>query len=169
MTSSQDSRTEAGVPAYEEVGQVRRGVVAAASVHTDPAGRPLKGLRRVTGFKKSGIVLVTGYAKAPEGTSMHQVFRHAGVVLAIDPVTDTIVDAEFTFVTRLARRFVRDLVVGYELDRGLEPLFKELEERYLAPSQQALMVAIRSAVQRYSERQERLAKKSRRIRASNGE
>lgn len=101
------------------------------------------------------VVLVTGYAKAPEGTSMHQVFRHAGVVLAINPENDTIEDAECTFVTDLAKEFFRDLLVGYDLNQGLGPIQKDMEERYLAPSQQAVMMAVRTAVQRYTEKKQK--------------
>lgn len=82
---------------------------------------------------------------------MFEQYRYAGVVLEIDPSTQTIVDAEFTFVTGLAQRFFRQVVVGYDLSRGLEPLFQEIGERYLAPSQSAIISALRAAVQRYHE------------------
>lgn len=101
------------------------------------------------GIKRPKTVLVTGYAKAPEGTSMHQVYRHAGVVLEIDPERNVVVDAEFTLITDLAKRFFKDMLVGYDLNQGLGPLFEIIEEHYLAPSQQAMMAAIRAALQRY--------------------
>ncbi|HHY95783.1 MAG TPA: DUF3870 domain-containing protein [Firmicutes bacterium] len=97
-------------------------------------------------------ILVTGYAKAPQGTSMYEVYKHAGIVLEIDPLTHTIVDAQFTVVTPLAGRFLRDLLVGYQLERGLDPLIQEIRHRYLAPSQEALIKALRVAVQRYQDR-----------------
>lgn len=96
-------------------------------------------------------IMVTGYAKAPQGTSMYEQFRHAGVVLEIDPATETIVDAEFTFVTQLAQRFCRGMVIGYRLGKGLEPLVADFRTRYAAPSQQAVIMALRVAVQRYHE------------------
>lgn len=96
-----------------------------------------------------GTVLVTGYAKAPQGTSMYEVFKHVGIVLEIDPNTDTIVDAEFTVVTEVASRFLRDLLRGYDLRQGLEPLVATIRQRYFAPSQEALIKAVRVAVQRY--------------------
>ncbi len=94
-------------------------------------------------------ILVTGYARAPTGTSMYEVYKHAGIVLEIDPETDTIVDAQFTVVTALATRFLKELLVGCELEHGLEPLIQEIRERYLAPSQEALVKALRVAAQRY--------------------
>ncbi len=96
-------------------------------------------------------ILVTGYAKAPTGTSMYETYKHAGIVLEIDPQTDTIVDAQFTVITALTSRFLRDLLVGYRLEQGLEPIIQEIRCRYLAPSQEALIKALRVAVQRYQD------------------
>lgn len=96
-----------------------------------------------------GTVLVTGYAKAPQGTSMYEVFKHVGIVLEIDPRTDTIVDAEFTVVTDVASRFLSEMLRGYNLRQGLEPLLTTIRQRYFAPSQEALIKAVRVAVQRY--------------------
>lgn len=96
-------------------------------------------------------VMVTGHAKAPQGTSMYERYKYAGVVLEIDPATETIVDAEFTFITQLAQRFCRDLVVGYRLSEGLEPLIAAFRRRYAAPSQQAVIMALRVAAQRFYE------------------
>ena len=107
------------------------------------------------GKKNKNLVLVTGYAKAPEGTSMQEVFKHAGVVLTINPETDIIENAEFTFVTDLAKDFFKDLIAGYDLKQGLAPLQREMEERYLAPSQNAVMMAMKVAVQRYCEKKQK--------------
>lgn len=94
-------------------------------------------------------VLVTGYSKAPQGTSMYEMFKHAGIVLEIDMETHTIVDAEFTFIAQLTKDFFRRLIVGYNLSEGIEPLIARIQDHYFAPSQQAIVVALQSAVQRY--------------------
>jgi Domain of unknown function (DUF3870) len=94
-------------------------------------------------------VLVTGYSKAPQGTSMYEMFKHAGIVLEIDMETHTIVDAEFTFIAQLTKDFFRRLMIGYNLSEGIEPLIARIQDHYYAPSQQAIIVALQSAVQRY--------------------
>ena len=71
-------------------------------------------------------VLVTGYAPSPHGTAMHSLYKFAGVVLEIDTQTDRIVNAEFTFVTSLARDFIARLIQGYNLNDGLEGLFQKI-------------------------------------------
>lgn len=96
-------------------------------------------------------VLVTGYARAPKGTPMYEQYKLAGAILEIDPAVDVIVDAEFTFLKELSQRFLRDIVRGYCLRSGVEPLTRAVEQRYLAPSQQAYVQALRAAVRRYEE------------------
>ncbi|MFS8543772.1 MAG: DUF3870 domain-containing protein [Limnochordales bacterium] len=97
-------------------------------------------------------VLVTGYAKAPQGTTLGNAYGYVGIVLLVDKERDTILAAEPTFVTGLAREFIQDLLVGYDIKLGEGPLRRELRARYLAPSQQALLQAIQIAFQRYRER-----------------
>ena len=94
-------------------------------------------------------VLVTGYAPSPHGTAMHSAYKYAGVVLEIDLQTDKIVNAEFTFVTSLARDFIARIIQGYNLNDGLEGLFEKIRALYWAPSTQAVIACIKSAVQRY--------------------
>lgn len=50
-------------------------------------------------------VIVTGYAKAPQGTSMYEMYKHAGIVLEVDLTEHKIVNAEFTFITELTQNF----------------------------------------------------------------
>lgn len=93
--------------------------------------------------------LITAYAKAPQGTSMYELYKHAGIVLEVDLETHTIVGVEFTFVAELTKDFFRRLVIGYDLRNGLELLVQRIQAHYFAPSQQAILVALQSAIQRY--------------------
>lgn len=102
-------------------------------------------------MKKLNSVLVTGYAKAPQGTSMYEMYRHAGIVIEVEFDTHTIIDVEFTMVADLTKRFFKKLVVGYCLADGLEDLIERIKSYYFAPSQQAIIVALQAANQRYWE------------------
>ncbi len=110
------------------------------------------GARAARGERAGRTVLVTAYAKAPHGTSMYEVYKHCGVVLEIDPLDHRVVAAEFTVITDLAGEFLRRLVVGYDVSRGVEPLARKLSQQYLAPSQQAMIRCLAVAFQRYNER-----------------
>lgn len=100
-------------------------------------------------MEELNTVLVTGYSKAPQGTSMYEVYKHAGIVLEVDLISHKIVGVEFTFVASLTKNFFERLLIGYQLDHGLEPLIQRIQSHYFAPSQQAIIVALQSAVQRY--------------------
>lgn|SRR5699024_720005 len=99
-------------------------------------------------------VLVTAYAKSPQGTSMYEVNKYAGLVLEIDKSTHKIVDAEFTFITGLAQRFFKKIFVGFDLTANLDSMIERIEQHYYAPSANAIIVALKSAQQRYLEKME---------------
>lgn len=97
-------------------------------------------------------IVVTGYAKAPTGTAMQHSFSFIGVVLEIDPEDEIIVDAEVTVITDVVKRFFEKLLVGLSL-ADIDVAVEQIRLRYLAPSSESLIVAIRSAVQRYWDNQ----------------
>jgi hypothetical protein len=98
---------------------------------------------------QSNTVLVSGYSAAPKGTSMFEEFKHAGVVLEIDVDTHRIVAVDATFVTELARSFFARLVIGYDVTQGAGQLERNIAARLHTPSRDALIVALRAAIQRY--------------------
>ncbi|WP_249366589.1 DUF3870 domain-containing protein [Neobacillus rhizophilus] len=104
-------------------------------------------------------VLVTAYAKAPTGSAMYEIYKHAGIVLEIDPTNHSIVDVEFTFITDLAKDFIKRLVIGYNLSNGVDELVKRIEEHYFAPSVNSVIVALKAAHKRYFEKINQLENK----------
>lgn len=94
-------------------------------------------------------VLVAGYAKAPQGTPMHEVYRHTGVILEINVETNIIENVSFTFISDLTNDFCKRLIHLYDLSNGNEEIIEKIKLHYLVPSQQALIVALKSAIQRY--------------------
>lgn len=98
----------------------------------------------------AGRVLVTGYATAPTGTSLHTMFGSVGVVFEVDVHSHRIVDAEFLVVTRLSNDFLARLCVGVDLLRDFETIVADFRRHYLAPSAPAMIVALRSAHSRYA-------------------
>jgi hypothetical protein len=101
-------------------------------------------------------VLVTAYAKAPQGSAMYEVYGYAGIVLEIDPSNHVIVDVEFTFVTNLAKNFIRRLIVGYNLSDGIDHLVQRIESHYFAPSTSSVIVSLKAANKRYFEKMSQL-------------
>lgn len=96
-------------------------------------------------------VLVTAYSKAPQGTSMYEIYKHAGIVLEIEKDTHKIVDAEFTFVTGLAQNYFKRLLIGFDFSQDISILIKHINQHYFAPSTNSVAVALKFAQQRYLE------------------
>ncbi|KOS66377.1 hypothetical protein AEA09_16640 [Lysinibacillus contaminans] len=97
-------------------------------------------------------ILVTAYAKAPQGTSMYEMYKHAGIVLEIDKETHKIIDAEFTFITGLAQNFFKRMLVGFDFTSNIDELIARIDEHYYAPSSGSVAVALQSAQKRYLEK-----------------
>lgn len=102
-------------------------------------------------LQSNQTVLVTGYAKAPKGTVMQEIYSFCGVIFEIDPATNIIVDAEIALITDVAKRFFKTLLVGRNLDSDLDLIIAQIKKRYLAPSRDAMIIAIKTATQRYWE------------------
>lgn len=94
-------------------------------------------------------VMVTGYAPAPKGTTMHHLFNYAGVVLEISLAQNIIVNAQFTFVTDLSKGFFSRLICGYDLNNDPECLYDLIRAHVWTPSTEAIIACLRIALQRY--------------------
>ncbi|MGV3465614.1 MAG: DUF3870 domain-containing protein [Heyndrickxia sp.] len=97
-------------------------------------------------------VLVTAYAKAPQGSAMYEMYKHAGIILEIDSTTHEIVDAEFTFIADLTKDFFKRMIIGYDLSNGIDDLIQRIENHYFAPSTHSVVVALKAAYKRYFEK-----------------
>src|SRR5699024_6480856 len=100
-------------------------------------------------MEEMNSVLVTGYSKAPQGTSMYEIYKHAGIVLEVNLETDVIIDVECTFVAKLTNEFFKRLLVGFDLKDDFQNIVQRIKKYYYTPSQQATIVALQVATQRY--------------------
>jgi len=96
-------------------------------------------------------VLITGFAQVPRGTTLYERNKIIGVVLVVNTKTEIIEDAEFTFVADLTNYYLSDLIKGYDLKKGIQPLTEIIKKHCLIPSQGAIIQAVRSAWDRYHE------------------
>ncbi|MDQ0218060.1 DUF3870 domain-containing protein [Peribacillus cavernae] len=104
-------------------------------------------------------LLITAYAKAPQNTGMYENYKYAGIVLEIQKESHIIINAEFTFLTKLAQDFFKRMIVGYDFSKDINPLIDHITTDFLAPSQQSVIVALKIAHQRYKDSLEERRKK----------
>lgn len=93
-------------------------------------------------------VLVTGYAKLPQGITAAELYSIVGVALIVNRETGEIYEVDCTLVTSVAREFVKSIVVGRNMN-DLEAIEQEFERSYLGSAKKAIISAIRTCGEKY--------------------
>ena len=102
-------------------------------------------------MKDQNSVLVSGYAKLPTSITAENVFNILAVAVVFDARTGIILDAEASLITELAKRFIAELLVGYNLNDGPDELMNAFEKHYHGNAKKALETAMRMVFSRYQE------------------
>jgi hypothetical protein len=101
--------------------------------------------------RDSNAILLSGYAKLPSNITAEAVFGVLAIAVLFDKRSGVIIEAEASMVTDLSKRFVAELMKGYNLSDGPDQLIAQFEECYLGSSKKALETAIRSIFTKYEE------------------
>ncbi len=96
-------------------------------------------------------VFLSGYAKLPDNTTAQKLYNHLVLVVTAELPGGTILDADCTMATELARRFIRELLVGYDLHRGPDPLIELLSQSYYGHLRKALQTCIKGICLQFGE------------------
>ncbi|QNB46470.1 DUF3870 domain-containing protein [Thermanaerosceptrum fracticalcis] len=93
---------------------------------------------------------VVGHGKLPTDIPTAKFLDIVLIGLEIDPNTDLIVNAYCTLYTPLARNMIRKMMIGYNISSQAEEIIKQIETRFHAASQRAIIVAFKNACINYS-------------------
>ena len=96
-------------------------------------------------------VFLSGYAKLPDNTTAQKLYNHLVLVVTAEVPGGTILDADCTMATELGRRFIRELLMGYDLRRGPEPLVELLGQSYYGHLRKALQTCIKGICLQFGE------------------
>lgn len=88
-------------------------------------------------------VFLSGYAKLPENTTAQKLYNHLVLVVTVQLPQGIIQDADCTMATQLGRQFIQELLAGYDLHRGPEPLTALLAQSYYGHLRRALQTCIK--------------------------
>lgn len=88
-------------------------------------------------------VFLSGYAKLPENTTAQKLYNHLVLVVTVQLPQGIIQDADCTMATQLGRAFIQELLAGYDLHRGPEPLTALLAQSYYGHLRRALQTCIK--------------------------
>ncbi|MCA1024619.1 MULTISPECIES: DUF3870 domain-containing protein [Cytobacillus] len=92
---------------------------------------------------------LTAYAKAPQNTPMYENNKQIGIMLEINKQSHTIVNVDSTFMTGLAKDYLKRMIIGTDFSIDISDLILDIEMNCIIPSQQALIVALKVAHQKY--------------------
>ncbi len=97
------------------------------------------------------IVLLSGYAKLPNNTTAEMIYQILAVAILFDNRSGIILKAEASMVTNIAKEFIAQLLVGYNLNDGPEELMATFEAYYHGNAKRALETAIRMIFTKYQD------------------
>lgn len=101
-------------------------------------------------MRKNSIVCF-GNARFPDDTTTRHIYGRFAIGLEIDPNTGTILRVSSTYTTDLARDFVENILLGYDLNKGIEEVLRKIEDQMFCSSKRALAAAIRDVYAQYLE------------------
>ena len=93
----------------------------------------------------NNYVLTTGFAQLPKGTPLFEMQKIIACVLVIDTDEEIIVEASFSFIMNLTNEFISSLF-GRSIHNGIEEINKQIEKRYIAGEQRAIIQAIQTVL-----------------------
>ncbi len=102
-------------------------------------------------MRSNDKILISGYAKLPAHITSEEIYHSVVVVLVIDLQMGTILNAECSMTTELAKQFVADLLVGYNMDNGPEALISRFDRVYFGQAKKAIVTALKMIFAKYDE------------------
>lgn len=86
-------------------------------------------------------IMLAGHAKLPQGMAAKSVFETLTITAEIDRKYGVIVQASCTLATGHAQAFIGELLKGYSLLDGIDPVLDAIREAYHGKAKQALGAA----------------------------
>jgi len=101
------------------------------------------------GKYSKATVYFSSYAKLPEELPSAHYNRNLDIGLIINFQTGDIEGLSCTLITEDTKEFLKSIIVGYNLNDGIDILIEELKSRFFGSSQKALCVTLRSIYEKY--------------------
>ncbi|NLC12389.1 MAG: DUF3870 domain-containing protein [Firmicutes bacterium] len=94
-------------------------------------------------------ILLSGYAKLPANMVRASTEQVIGVAVVVDPKTSLVIDAECSLVLEIARNFLKDIMIGINLEKDFDDLISKIEKRYQGSASKAIMTALKVIYNKY--------------------
>lgn len=100
-------------------------------------------------YSASSIYL-SAHAKLPTDMPSGEMYKAVDIGLIINYDSGLIEDASVTLLTDEARFFLKQIIVGHNInENNIESLLEMIKKRYLGASQKAICVALKQIYEKY--------------------
>jgi hypothetical protein len=96
-------------------------------------------------------IFFAGKARPGEGLTAEKLYGVLTIGLEVDMENGNILEADCTLSTEVAKKFFSKIVKGYSLENGIEPLLRNLNERYHGDVGRALGAALKNIFREYQD------------------
>jgi len=97
-------------------------------------------------------VYFISYAKLPDNMTAGLMHKIVGLGMVINYKTGVIEDISCTLMTTVAKQFLEDVFIGYNLyDKGINPLLDDIKFRFHGNSMKSLCVVAKENHKRFTE------------------
>jgi len=103
---------------------------------------------------KTKTVIFAGCARLPANAATAEMVGILVVELEVDSRDMRIVGVVCNSLPPLGQKFLINLLVGRELEEGLQEAIREIPKRYISITQRAIIAALEEVQERYEEYQE---------------
>lgn len=94
-------------------------------------------------------IIVSGHAIAPKGTVLYERNKLITVVLELDWETGTVLDAETTFMTKLANDFLKKSIIGKSIMTDFDSIRNQINDNINVDSKKSLLKALSIIIERF--------------------
>ncbi|MBU5269955.1 DUF3870 domain-containing protein [Clostridium cochlearium] len=97
----------------------------------------------------TNTIYVTGMSKSNNMDPITKMYNSFFLGLILDKDTDIIIDVTCNTISDITNDFIKTILVGKNLVKDLNKIILEINERFLATSQKALIVALKDSFNKY--------------------
>jgi hypothetical protein len=99
--------------------------------------------------RSENAVLFSGYAKLPTGITASELSNVIGIVVLINMETGSVIDADCTLATGLARRHISSSLIGHTMANGPDDMIHLIDHIYQGSAKKAIITALRIIYDKY--------------------
>lgn len=99
----------------------------------------------------TGCILVGGSAQTTKGSSVYELYKTVTLQLLIDRKTNVIKRCHFNLISPLSQQVLEEIVTGYDLTEGIDPLLNQIRADVVLSSTGAVVQALKNAYERYKD------------------